>query len=173
MSASTESRPSLWRRCWPRPVLSWVLWVLWLLLVNQISFGQMVLGAFWAWVIPFYTHTFWPGVMHLRKPLLALRFFGLVLWDILVANWVVARLILGSEKRLQPAFMRLPLDVREDFTITLLASTISLTPGTVSADLSIDRKYLLVHALHVDDEQEAIAQIKQRYEAPLKEIFEC
>jgi multicomponent K+:H+ antiporter subunit E len=69
--------------------------------------------------------------------------------------------------------MVLPLDVREDFTITLLASTISLTPGTVSADLSVDHRYLLIHALHVEDEAATIAQIKQRYEAPLKEIFEC
>jgi multicomponent K+:H+ antiporter subunit E len=164
---------SLWRRCWPRPVLSWVLWVLWLLLVNSLSVGQMLLGAFWAWLIPFYTQSFWPGVMSLRKPWLAAKFLGVVVWDILLANWVVARLILRPADRLQPAFMLLPLDVREDFTITILASTISLTPGTVSADLSIDRRHLLIHALHVENEQEAIAQMKQRYEAPLKEIFEC
>ena len=173
-SAKTSAKTpvSFWRRCWPRPVLSWLLWVLWLLLVNTFSVGHMLLALFWAWLIPFYTHSFWPGVMSLRRPWLALKFLSVVVWDILVANWVVARLILRPADRLQPAFMLLPLDVREDFTITLLASTISLTPGTVSADLSIDRRHLLIHSLHVDDEQEAIAQIKQRYEAPLKEIFE-
>jgi multicomponent K+:H+ antiporter subunit E len=170
---TANSSASFWQRAWPRPVLSCLLWVLWLLLVNELSAGQMLLALFWAWLIPFYTHSFWPGVMSLRRPWLALKFFSLVVWDILVANWVVARLILRPADRLQPAFMILPLDVREDFTITLLASTISLTPGTVSADLSIDRRHLLIHALHVDNEQEAIAQIKQRYEAPLKEIFEC
>jgi multicomponent K+:H+ antiporter subunit E len=66
-----------------------------------------------------------------------------------------------------------PLDLREDFSITLLASTVSLTPGTVSADVSADRGTLLIHALDVADEAALIAQIKQRYEAPLKEIFEC
>jgi len=164
---------NLLRRCWPRPLLSLWLWVIWLLLVNSLSVGHMLLGAFWAWLIPFYTHRFWPGVTSLRKPGLAVKFLGVVVWDILVANWVVARLILHPADRLQPAFMMLPLDVRQDFTITLLASTISLTPGTVSADLSADRRHLLIHTLHVEDEQLAIAQIKQRYEAPLKEIFEC
>lgn len=163
---------TLLRRCWPRPLLSFWLWIIWLLLVNSLSVGHMLLGAFWAWLIPFYTHSFWPGVS-LRKPGLALKFLGVVVWDILVANWVVARLILRTADRLQPAFMILALDVREDFTITLLASTISLTPGTVSADLSIDRRHLLIHSLHVEDEQAAITQIKQRYETPLKEIFEC
>jgi multicomponent K+:H+ antiporter subunit E len=161
------------RRIWPRPLLSGWLWVLWLLLVNELSGGHMLLGAFWAWLIPFCTHDFWPGVMSLRKPALALKFLGVVLWDILVANWIVARLILRPAASLQPAFMLLPLDVQDDFTITLLASTISITPGTVSADLSTDRRHLLIHTLHVEDEEAAIAQIKQRYEAPLKEIFEC
>ena len=90
-----------------------------------------------------------------------------------MANWVVARMILRPTERLQPAFFVLPLSVHEDFVITLLASTVSLTPGTVSADVSADRRHLLIHALHVDDEQLAIAQIKQRYETPLKEIFAC
>lgn len=161
------------RRVWPRPLLSGWLWVLWLLLVNDLSVGHMLLGAFWAWLIPFCTQGFWPGVMRLRKPGLAVKFLGVVVWDILVANWIVARLILRPADTLQPAFMLLPLDVQEDFTITLLASTISLTPGTVSADLSTDRRHLLIHSLHVEDREEALRQIKQRYEAPLKEIFEC
>lgn len=166
-------RPTWWRRCWPRPELSLMLWGLWLLLVNSMTFGQILLGAFWAWLIPFYTHNFWPGVMSLRKPWLGLKFLGVVIVDILIANAVVARLILSNTDRLQPAFMLLPLDIKEDFTITLLASTISLTPGTVSADLTADRRFLLIHSLHVDDIDQAVAQMKQRYEAPLKEIFEC
>lgn len=161
------------RRLFPRPELSGILWGLWLLLVNSLSFGQILLGAFWAWLIPFYTHSFWPGVMSLRKPWLGLKFLGVVMVDILIANAIVARLVLSNSERLQPAFMLMPLDVKEDFTITLLASTISLTPGTVSADLTADRRHLLIHSLHVDDVEQTIAQMKQRYEAPLKEMFEC
>lgn len=173
MTTPTKTSTSFWQRCWPRPALSGLLWVLWLLLVNEFSVGHMLLGLFWAWLIPFYTHRFWPGVMSVRRPWLAVKFFGLVVWDILVANWVVARLILRPTHGLQPAFFVLPLDVQEDFVITLLASTVTLTPGTVSADVSADRRHLLIHSLHVDDVQLAIVEIKQRYEAPLKEIFAC
>ncbi len=101
------------------------------------------------------------------------RFVLVVHWDIITANVVVARLILGSPRKLRPAFVELPLELTDDFAITLLASTISLTPGTVSADVSEDRRTLLIHALDMDDEAELVAQIKQRYERPLKEIFEC
>jgi len=69
--------------------------------------------------------------------------------------------------------VRYPLELEEKFPITLLSSTITLTPGTVSAYLTLDGRHLIIHALDVEDEQELIDEIRQRYERPLKEIFEC
>jgi multicomponent K+:H+ antiporter subunit E len=160
------------RQWFPHPTLSIFMWILWLLLVNSLSGGHIILGGLLAWAIPYLTQSFWPGSMVIRKPGVALKFVLVVTVDVIVANFQVAGWILGSSKRLRPAFMVIPLDVERDFTITILANTISLTPGTVSADLDIDKRQLLVHALNVDDIAAAVAQIKQRYEAPLKEIFE-
>lgn len=161
------------RQWFPHPSLSVFMLMLWLLLVNEVSGGHLMLGTFLAWLIPFLTQSFWPESMTVRNPWIAIRFVALVLWDIVLANLILAVRLLGPHRKLQPAFMVLPLDIEQDFTITLLASTISLTPGTVSADLSMDRRYLLIHCLHVTDIDAAIAEMKQRYEAPLKEIFEC
>lgn len=161
------------RQRFPNPLLSLCMLVIWLLLNNTVSPGHIVLGAFLAWFIPYITQSFWVQSTSFNRPFLALRFALKVLMDIVIANWIVAKMILDSPKKLQPAFMVVPLDLQLDFTITLLASTISLTPGTVSADFNIEGHYLLVHTLHVDDPEAAVAQIKQRYEAPLKEIFEC
>ncbi|BFM21233.1 Na+/H+ antiporter subunit E [Gilvimarinus japonicus] len=157
----------------PHKLLSVFMLVLWLLMANSISPGQWLLGALLAWGIPFLTQSFWPQSMVLSSPLLAMRFIFLVLWDIIIANMQVAVLILSSREKLQPAFMKIPLELKQDFTITLLANTISLTPGTVTVDLQMEEGYLLVHSLHVTDVDAAIAEIKRRYEAPLKEIFEC
>ncbi|WP_041522820.1 Na+/H+ antiporter subunit E [Gilvimarinus agarilyticus] len=157
----------------PHKLLSLFMLMLWLLITNSISPGQWILGAILAWGIPYLTQSFWPQSMVLSSPLLATRFVGLVLWDIIIANMQVALLILGPRQKLQPAFMKVPLELKQDFTITLLANTISLTPGTVTVDLQMDEGYLLVHGLHVTDIEAAIAGIKSRYEAPLKEIFEC
>lgn len=162
------------KRKWlPHKALSLYMWVLWLLLVNDVSAGHMLLGAFLAWLIPYITQGFWPEEMVLRKPAVAARFVLLVLWDIVIANAILAVRILGPTRKLQPAFIEVPLDLKQDFAITLLASTISLTPGTVSSDLSADRSTLLVHVLHVDDMEASVFAMKARYEAPLKEIFEC
>ena len=93
------------------------------------------------------------------------------LWDILVSNIEVARQVLGRESRIQPGFVWIPLDIDNIHGVAALTSMITLTPGTVSAALSDDRRYLLVHVLNLDDEQHLITQIKRRYEAPLMEIF--
>jgi len=66
-----------------------------------------------------------------------------------------------------------PLELTQPMSISLLASIITMTPGTVSADLSEGNAMLLVHALSCDDPDALIAEIKQRYEKPLIEIFGC
>jgi len=90
-----------------------------------------------------------------------------------LSNIDVARRVLKSNRSLQPGFVAFPLALQGDFPLTVLASTISLTPGTVSVDFSEDKQWLYIHALHITDEQALINNIKQHYEKPLQEIFSC
>ncbi len=159
-------------RLLPHPLLSAILLLIWLLLVNELSVGHLLLGALLGWAVPLYTARFWPDQVRIRRPLLLLRFIGVVLFDIIVANVLVARLILGPRERLRPAFVVMPLALRSEVAISLLANTISLTPGTVSAYLSADRRCLVIHSLHTTAPDELVATIRQRYETPLKEILE-
>lgn len=161
------------RRLLPHPLLSAILLVIWLLLVNELSVGHLLLGAMLGWAVPLYTARFWPEQVRVRRPLLLLRFTAVVLYDILVANVAVARLILGQQERLQPAFVVMPLELRSEVAISVLANTISLTPGTVSAYLSADRRCLIIHSLHTTAPDELLATIRERYEAPLREILEA
>jgi len=156
----------------PHPILSLTLWIIWLLLNNTVAAGHMVLGAILAIIIPLMTSSFWPEKVCLRHPVTLFKFIGIVLWDILVANIKVAQLILGNKNNLEPKFLQIPLDIQHPLAISLLANTISLTPGTVSCDVIDNGKILLVHGLHEPDPQATIDEIKQRYEQPLKEVFE-
>ncbi len=160
------------KRLLPYPSLTLVLWLTWLLL-NGFSVGHALLGLILAVVLPLGTRPFWPQVPLVRDRMGLLRFVLRVAKDILLANLAVALKVLGPVKDLQPGFVEVPLDLRDSFAITVLTSTVSLTPGTVSADVSEDRTRLLVHALHVEDPAALVAEIKQRYEGPIKEIFEC
>ena len=160
------------KRLLPHPVLSAMLLVIWLLLANALGPGQILLGAFLGWIVPLYTARFWPDQVKIRRPLVLLRFVGVLLYDILVANLVVARLILGPTGRLRPAFIEMPISLRSEVAISLFANTVSLTPGTMSAYLSADRRTLVIHSLHVTDTADLIDTIRERYETPLREILE-
>jgi multicomponent K+:H+ antiporter subunit E len=160
------------RRLLPHPLLSTSLVVIWLLLVNQLSFGHLLLGILLGIAVPLYTARFWPDHVHVRNPMVLLRFILVVLYDILIANVAVARLILGRQERLEPAFLVMPLQLKTDVAISVLANTISLTPGTVSTYLSADRRCLVIHSLHTTDPEDVLETIRQRYETPLKEILE-
>lgn len=160
------------RQLLPHPLITLALTTVWLLLVNSMDSGQIVLGLLLGWVIPLFTLRFWPETLRIHRPLALLRFTVQVLGDIVTANLTVARLILGRPERLRPAFIIVPLALKSDLAISLLANTICLTPGTVSSRLSLDRKYLLVHTLDTAAPDELAANIKARYEAPLQEIFE-
>lgn len=161
------------RRVLPHPLLSGFLLLLWLMINNSSAPGHVLLGAFLGVALPLYTSRFWPEPAPVHRLGLAFRFAGLVLWDILVANFTVALVVLGPEDAVRPGFVRVPLDVEGDIAKTVLASVVSLTPGTVSADFDDEHRCLLVHALIVEDAQALALQIKSRYEAPIKEIFAC
>jgi multicomponent K+:H+ antiporter subunit E len=159
-------------RLLPHPLLTPILVLIWLLLVNSLTPGHILLGLLLGWAIPAFTLRFWPETVRIRRPLALLRFMGVVLYDILVANFNVASLILRGPSQLEPKFVEVPLRLRSDLGISLLANTVSLTPGTVSSWLSPDRTRLVVHGLDVRDPQGLVETIRERYETPLLEVFE-
>ncbi|OSQ44364.1 cation:proton antiporter [Thalassospira alkalitolerans] len=161
------------KRYLPHPLLSLVLLVVWVLLVNEISAGTVVFGAILAIVIPLITSNFWPARPKIGNAFAICEYGLIVLWDILVANVIVAGLILFRKtESLESKCVVVPLDLTSPEAITTLAGTITMTPGTVTIDLSADAKSLLVHCLHAPDPQGVVDDIKTRYEGRLKEIFE-
>ena len=159
-------------RLLPHPLLTLLLTIAWLLLNNSLSLGQLLLGLFLGWGIPLLCQSFLLRTPRLRRPGLLLRYMLVVLYDIVVANLHVARLVLGRPEALRPAFIEVPIDIEDEFLLTLLACVVSLTPGTVSSGLSGDRKTLLLHSLDVDDQDEVIRHLEPRHAAPLKAILD-
>ncbi len=162
------------RRLLPHPLLSLLLLVCWLWLNNSVAPGQVVLGALLAVGIPFITRRFWPDALVVRRPLKVVEYAAVVLYDVVVASIQVAALILGPRSRLAPAFVRVPLELRTDFAVAVLAATVILTPGTVSVEIENgpDGRALIVHALRCLYPAALVRDIKSRYERRLKEILE-
>jgi multicomponent K+:H+ antiporter subunit E len=161
------------RRLLPQPLVSLALLAAWLLASNSVAPGTVLLGTLLAVVLPLFTARFWPEYPQRVRYGALLRLSAVVIFDIVIANVRVAILILGPRRRLHPRFIVVPLALTSPYSITLLASIISLTPGTVSSNLSGDSKTLLVHGLDVRDAEAAVRWIQRRYERPLLEIFGC
>lgn len=155
----------------PHPLWSAALALFWLWLNNSLAPATLLVGILLGWALPFFARRFWPEREGVSRPWRLLSFALVVMADILVANLRVARAVLGPVARLRSGFARVPLAVRSDVGIMVLASTISLTPGTLSAELSDDRSELLVHYLDETDPEALVTLIKSRYERPLLEIF--
>ena len=156
----------------PHPLLTLLLAVVWTLLQNDVSAGMIVFGVILGVIIPFGTSIWWPDRPSGFQIGKMISYSFLVIWDIFVANVQVAWIVLTRPNdKLRPAWIEVPLDLRQPEAISVLAGTITLTPGTVSADLSDEGHSLLVHALDADDPDAVRDEIKDRYERRLKEIF--
>src|SRR5690606_29224186 len=101
---------------------------------------------------------------------LAVMFFS----ELILSAWRVAVLVASPNMhaKLKPAIFAYPLTVTTDQQITLLANLITLTPGTLSVDVSEDRSTLYVHALDIGEKEETIRSIREGFEARIIEVFQ-
>lgn len=160
------------RRLYPHPYLSLFLVLTWFMLVNQWKLGSLVMAIFLATVIPLITAPYWQHRPRLLSLPAAIAYFLLVLWDIVLANIQVAKIILFMPAdRIRSTWIAVPVDLKSPEGIAVLAGTITMTPGTVSADMSACGKMLLIHSLHAPDPDAIRNEIKTRYETRLMRIF--
>lgn len=160
------------RRLFPHPYLTVTLVVLWMLLVNRLAVGSLVMAALLGTAIPLITARWWPGTPPVARPFALIGYIGLVLWDVIIANIQVAKIVLFMPTaQIKSAWITVPLDLTSPEAITLLAGTITMTPGTLTADIAADGRSLLIHSLHAPDPDAIRDDIKARYETRLKRIF--
>ena len=153
------------------PALSLLLAASWLLMRQSLAPADLITAAVLALLVPRLVHRFIGPAVRPRALFTIVRFTAVVLYDIVVSNLTVARLVLDPVARPNPAWVRVTLSTKHPTAITLLATVITTTPGTVSCVIDEQRGEILVHALDCDDVEAAAAQMKARYEAPLMEIF--
>lgn len=160
----------------PYPFLTIALFAMWLLLSGSVSPGTLLLGAVLA-----------VAGSHLLTPLLdeqparrfrlpprsSLRFAWHVLVEIVRSNIAVARIIMAAPMReRRSGFVRIMLDMRSQRGLTALAVIVTATPGTIWVEYRSQDNSILLHVLDLIDENDWIRIIKEKYEAPLMEIFQ-
>lgn len=161
------------RSLFPHPGLTAFLVLFWLVLADSWTFGSLVMAAILATLIPLFTAPWWPGKPRLRRPLELISYLCIVLYDVVISSWQVAKIILFMPPdQIRTTFIPVPTTLTSLEAIALLAGSITMTPGTLTADISADGRTLLIHTLHAPDPDEVRIGILTRYEARLKRIYE-
>ncbi|HEY7903037.1 MAG TPA: Na+/H+ antiporter subunit E [Casimicrobiaceae bacterium] len=161
------------KRLVPSPLLSCALGVLWLVLQPSFGATNLATALILAIGVPLAVAPLRPTPATLRHPLRVVRLVLAVGGDVIVSNVVVAAGVLVAGRRpLRPAFVTVPLELRDANALAALAVITTVVPGTVWCELAQDRSALRLHVFDVDDEAAFVGRYKARYERALKEIFE-
>ncbi|MEO5806003.1 Na+/H+ antiporter subunit E [Devosia sp.] len=150
-----------------------VLALIWAAMTGAFSMLNMVLGLAVAGLalLILRDRIAFPSV--LRRLWKVTELLALFLRELLTSALRVGLLVLapGLKHRLRPAIIAVPLTIRGDAQVTLLANLITLTPGTLSVDAAADNSVLYVHVLMLDSKEALIADIARGFEAKIIEVF--
>lgn len=100
-----------------------------------------------------------------------LGFAGYFLWELVLSSLRVAYDVMTPRHHMRPGVIAIPLDVQSEVEIATLANLITLTPGTLSLDVSADRKVLYIHAMYLDDVEAFRRRIKDGFERRVLQVL--
>jgi multicomponent Na+:H+ antiporter subunit E len=148
-----------------------ILGVVWVLLTNALTAENFALGLLLGYLVLLLSHrTLAPSTYYSKLPQFV-RFVGFFLWQLLLANLKLAHDVVTPTDYMRPAVLAIPLDARTDEEISLLANLVTLTPGTLSLDVSADRKQMYIHAMYVENAEETRREIKEGFERRVLELL--
>lgn len=154
-----------------RAVLPICMLLLWLLLNETLSLGQALMGAALGIWLGWASTRLRPLRAYPRRVWLLPGLIWRVFTDVVRSNWAVAQFIWRPRLPMSPGFLNVPLDLRDPHGLAMLSCIITYTPGTVLVDISSD--YIMtLHVLDLQNDDEWITLIKQRYERTLIEVFD-
>lgn len=155
-------------------LLNLLLAVIWAALWGSLSLAQLVIGFHVGFATLWITQPmFGQRSGYFMRAWRVVRLVIFFLYDLCISSFRVAYDVLTPRDRSNPAILEMPLDAKTDIEILLVTNLISLTPGTLSLDVTPDRRTLIVHAMFADDPQAVIDSLKSGMERMVLEVFEA
>ena len=148
-----------------------ILGLTWVAITATFTAGNLLLGLALGWLVLAVARPPSEGRSYTRKLRQSLAFLGYFAGQLVLSALRVAWDVATPDYNMRPAILAIPLDARTDAEITLLANLITLTPGTLSLDVSEDRSTLYVHAMYVSDPERLKREIKTGFERRVLELL--
>ncbi|MBD7964412.1 MAG: Na+/H+ antiporter subunit E [Bacillota bacterium] len=151
-------------------ILNLLIGVIWMFLSESYSFASFIVGFVIGAALLYLLNRFIPDSYYFKHVRAILYLVFLFIRELLLANIEVLKWVYKPKLDFQPGILALPIDVKKNWEITLLANLITLTPGTLSVDVSRDQRYIYIHALDLPDVNETIVSIKESFEKAIREV---
>jgi multicomponent Na+:H+ antiporter subunit E len=151
-------------------LLNLLLALTWAALQGDLNTVNLVIGFVISasLIYPFRRMFFRPR--YFRKGALGLTLALVFIRELILSNIAVLRVVLNPWVRVRSGVIAVPTELTKDIALTMLANMITLTPGTLTLDISPDRRYLYVHTLNLDDPEDVKREIHQAFEIYLREL---
>jgi multicomponent Na+:H+ antiporter subunit E len=152
--------------------IAWVIFlaVIWETLAGDFTLGTIVLGLVLGFLVVKVAHVD-VAPRQRAKLIPAAMLMPYFAWELILSNLRVAVDVVRPRMRMRPGIVAIPLDAASDAEITWLANLVTLTPGTLSLDVSHDRKVLYIHAMDVADAEQLRREIKAGFEKRVMEVW--
>ncbi|WP_432352567.1 Na+/H+ antiporter subunit E [Sporosarcina sp. A2] len=151
-------------------LLNFFIAITWVLITASFTPPTFIIGYIIGLLLLILTRRFYKNRLYVGRLWACVKLTGIFFKELILSNISVAMLVLKPKLELQPMIFAMPTVLEKDWEITLLASLITLTPGTIVIHVSDDQRTLYVHAIDVDDVEEAINSIKQSFEKAILEV---
>jgi multicomponent Na+:H+ antiporter subunit E len=145
--------------------------LIWAAATGNFGPANVMLGFVLGFVVVVFAQRAYGSTNYGRRVILVIRFALFFIYELFKANLRVAYDVITPSQYMRPGVVAIPLSVKTDTEITLLANLISLTPGTLSLDISDDKSVLYIHAMFVDDPDELRHEIKAGFERRVIEVL--
>ena len=151
-------------------LLNFLIAVIWMFMSSSLTPTSFIIGYIIGLLLIIVTRRFFNSTLYIWRLWAAIKLALLFLKELVLSNISVLRIVIRPKLTLQPMIFALPTELEHDWEITLLSSLITLTPGTVVLYVSDDQRTLYVHAIDVDDVDEAVDSIKNTFEKAILEV---
>lgn len=152
-------------------IINIILAALWMFLESSFTVGTFIIGFLIGIVLLFFMRRFLGSRFYLFRLFALVKLLYFFIHDLIISTVHVARIILRKDMNIRPGIFRYDTTLETNWEVTMLAIMITLTPGTLSIDISDDYKVIYVHSLHVPNIEEEIATIRKSYEGAIMEVF--
>lgn len=151
-------------------VVNLIISFMWMFLSESYTLLTFTIGYIVGILLLLVLNRFFEERFYLERFHKIILLFYIFIRELVLSNIDVVKLVYAKNPNFEPGIFAMPIDVKKNWEITLLANLITLTPGTLSIALSDDNTHIFIHAMHIDEKEQSIYDIKNTFEKAILEV---